>query len=98
MGDSILGYQAHMGAGAVISNVRADKKLVTISYHGRKIDTDLNKFGTVLGDHVEVGCGAVINPGSVIGKKTMIYPLASVRGVVKENSIYKNQDEIVDRR
>lgn len=97
IGDSILGYKAHLGAGAIISNVRADKKLVTISYNGKKIETMLHKFGAILGDNVEIGCGAVLNPGTIIGRNATIYPLSSVRGVIKENSIYKNQNEIVNK-
>ena len=95
VGDSILGYKAHMGAGSITSNVKSDKKLVIVRNGEEKIETGLKKFGAMLGDCVEVGCGSVLNPGSVIGRNTNIYPLSSVRGVVKENSIYKNQNEIV---
>ena len=97
VGDSILGYQAHLGAGAIISNVRADKKKIAITCYDKKIDTELEKFGAILGDFVEIGCGAVLNPGSIIGKHTNIYPLSSVRGVIPEKSIYKNQNEIVKK-
>lgn len=97
VGDSILGYKSHMGAGSITSNVKSDKKLVIVKSEDEKIETGLKKFGAMLGDNVEVGCGSVLNPGSVIGKNTNIYPLSSVRGVVKENSIYKKQGEVVDK-
>ena len=98
VGDSILGYKSHMGAGSITSNVKSDKKLVIVKNGEEKIETGLKKFGAMLGDCVEVGCGSVLNPGSVIGKNTNIYPLSSVRGVVPENSIYKNQNEIVVKK
>lgn len=98
VGDSILGYQSHMGAGAITSNIKSDKKLVVVKNGNKQIKTDLKKFGAMLGDKVEVGCGSVLNPGTVIGKNTNIYPLSSVRGVVAKNSIYKNQNEIVEKR
>ena len=97
VGDSILGYKAHMGAGAITSNVKSDKKLVIVKNNTEEIETGLKKFGAMIGDNVEVGCGSVLNPGSVIGKNTNIYPLSSVRGVVPENSIYKNKNEIVEK-
>lgn len=97
VGDSILGYKSHMGAGSITSNVKSDKKLVIVKNGDEKIETGLKKFGAMIGDNVEVGCGSVLNPGTVIGKNTNIYPLSSVRGVVKENSIYKNQNEIVEK-
>lgn len=97
VGDSILGYKSHMGAGSITSNVKSDKKLVIVKSEDEKIETGLKKFGAMLGDNVEVGCGSVLNPGTVIGKNTNIYPLSSVRGVVKENSIYKKQGEVVDK-
>ena len=97
VGDSILGYKAHMGAGSITSNVKSDKKLVVVKTDKEKIETGLKKFGAMLGDEVEVGCGSVLNPGTVIGKHTNIYPLSSVRKVVPENSIYKNQNEIVEK-
>ena len=97
VGDSILGYKAHMGAGAITSNVKSDKKLVIVKNNTEEIETGLKKFGAMIGDNVEVGCGSVLNPGSVIGKNTNIYPLLSVRGVVPENSIYKNKNEIVEK-
>lgn len=86
-----------MGAGSITSNVKSDKKLVIVKSEDEKIETGLKKFGAMLGDNVEVGCGSVLNPGTVIGKNTNIYPLSSVRGVVKENSIYKKQGEVVDK-
>ncbi|MDR1017273.1 MAG: UDP-N-acetylglucosamine pyrophosphorylase [Lachnospiraceae bacterium] len=98
VGDSILGYKAHMGAGSITSNVKSDKTLVVVKNENELIETGLKKFGSMVGDEVEVGCGSILNPGSVIGKGTNIYPLSSVRGVIKENSIYKNQGEIVERR
>ena len=98
VGDSILGYKAHMGAGSITSNVKSDKKLVVVKDGQEKIETGLKKFGAMLGDEVEVGCGSVLNPGSVIGRQTNIYPLSSVRGVVPEKSIYKKQGEIVKKR
>ncbi len=97
VGDSILGYKSHMGAGSITSNVKSDKKLVIVKSEDKKIETGLKKFGAMIGDNVEVGCGSVLNPGTVIGKNTNIYPLSSVRGVVKENSIYKKQGEVVDK-
>lgn len=97
VGDSILGYKAHMGAGSITSNVKSDKKLVIVKNGTEKIETGLKKFGAMIGDNVEVGCGSVLNPGCVIGRNTNIYPLSSVRGVVSENSIYKNRNEIVNK-
>lgn len=97
VGDSILGYKAHMGAGSITSNVKSDKKLVIVKNGTERIETGLKKFGAMIGDNVEVGCGSVLNPGCVIGRNTNIYPLSSVRGVVSENSIYKNQNEIVNK-
>ena len=98
VGDSILGYKAHMGAGAITSNVKSDKKLVIVKNGEEKIETGLKKFGAMIGDYVEVGCGSILNPGSVIGKNTNIYPLSSVRGVIPENSIYKCQNEIIIKK
>ena len=95
VGDSILGYKSHMGAGSITSNVKSDKKLVVIKSKDEKIETGLKKIGAMLGDNVEVGCGSVLNPGTIIGRNTNIYPLSSVRGVVPANSIYKKQNEIV---
>ena len=98
VGDSILGYKSHMGAGSITSNVKSDKKLVVIKNGIEKIETGMKKVGAMLGDNVEIGCGSVLNPGTVIGRNTNVYPLSSVRGVVKENSIYKNQNEIVEKK
>ena len=98
VGDSILGYKSHMGAGAITSNVKSDKKLIIVKNRNEQIETGLKKFGAMLGDEVEVGCGSILNPGSVIGKNSNIYPLSSVRGVVPEKSIYKNKNEIVEKR
>ena len=98
VGDSILGYKSHMGAGSITSNVKSNKKLVIVKNGEEKIETGLKKFGAMIGDYVEVGCGSVLNPGSIIGRNTNIYPLSSVRGVVPENSIYKNQNEIVVKK
>lgn len=97
VGDSILGYKAHMGAGSITSNVKSDKKLVVVKGQDGQIETGLKKFGAMLGDEVEVGCGSVLNPGTVIGPHSNIYPLSSVRGVVPGNSIYKKQGEIVEK-
>lgn len=97
VGDSILGYKAHMGAGSITSNVKSDKKLVVVKNRTEKIETGLKKFGAMIGDKVEVGCGTVLNPGTVIGKNSNIYPLSSVRKIVPANSIYKNQNEIVEK-
>ena len=99
VGDSILGYKAHMGAGSITSNVKSDKKLVIIKNNvtGEMIETNRKKVGAMLGDFVEIGCGSVLNPGTVIGKNTNIYPLSSVRGVVPEDSIYKDENNIVHK-
>ncbi len=97
VGDSILGYKSHMGAGSITSNVKSDKKLVVVKGKEARIETGLKKFGAMLGDEVEVGCGSVLNPGTVVGSHTNIYPLSSVRGVVPSHSIYKNQNEVVDK-
>ena len=96
VGDSILGYKAHMGAGSVTSNVKSDKTLVTVRI-GEGIPTGLKKFGAMLGDCVEVGCNSVLNPGTVVGKNSNIYPVSCVRGVVPANSIYKAQNKIVEK-
>ena len=95
VGDSILGFKSHMGAGSITSNIKSDKKLIIIKDGEQKIETGMKKIGAMVGDNVEVGCGSVLNPGTIIGKNTNIYPLSSVRGVVKPNSIYKNKNEIV---
>jgi NDP-sugar pyrophosphorylase family protein len=97
VGDSILGFHSHMGAGSITSNVKSDKQLVIVKKGDSKIETGLKKFGAMIGDNVEIGCGSVLNPGSVIGKNSNIYPLSSVRGVIPSNSIYKKQGEIVNK-
>ena len=98
VGDSILGYKAHMGAGSITSNVKSDKQLVVVKDGAQRIETGLKKFGAMLGDEVEVGCGTVLNPGSVVGPHSNIYPLSSVREVVPAGSIYKKQGEVVQKR
>ena len=98
VGDSILGYKSHMGAGSITSNVKSDKTLVKIHLDGEHIPTERKKVGGLLGDFVEVGCGSIINPGTVVGSHTNIYPLSSVRGYVPSHSIYKNQNEIVEKK
>ena len=95
VGDSILGFKSHMGAGSITSNVKSDKLNVFIHNEGVEIETGRKKVGAMLGDNVEVGCGSVLNPGTIIGRGTNIYPLSPVRGCVPENSIYKNKDNIV---
>lgn len=94
VGDSVLGYKAHMGAGSITSNVKSDKKLVLVHTPEGDLETGLKKFGAMIGDEVEVGCGSVLNPGTVIGKRSNIYPLSSVRSFVPANSIYKKQGEV----
>ncbi len=98
VGDSILGYRSHMGAGSITSNVKSDKSLVKVHFEDEDTETGLKKFGAVLGSRVEVGCGSILNPGTVIGSDTNVYPLSSVRTAVGANSIYKQQGEIAARR
>ena len=98
VGDSILGHLSHMGAGSVTSNVKSDKTLVTVKNGSEKIETGLKKFGAMVGDYVEVGCNSVLNPGTVIGKHSNVYPTSCVRGVVPANSIYKKDDTIVAKK
>lgn len=98
VGDSILGYKSHMGAGSITSNVKSDKTLVAVHSEDLSIETGLKKFGAILGDHVEVGCNSVLNPGTVIGRNANVYPLSMVRGYVPEGSIYKKAGEIVEKR
>ncbi|MCR5663726.1 MAG: UDP-N-acetylglucosamine pyrophosphorylase [Oscillospiraceae bacterium] len=95
VGDSILGYRAHMGAGSITSNVKSDKSLVVIKEPGHPVETGRKKVGAMLGDRVEVGCNSVLNPGTVVGRDTQIYPVSCVRGVIPENSIYKDAEHIV---
>lgn len=97
VGDSILGYCSHMGAGSITSNVRSDKKLVVIHDGAEQIETGIKKIGAMLGDYVEVGCNAVCNPGTVIGPHSNVYPTSCVRGVIPANSIFKNNGEIVKK-
>ena len=97
VGDSVLGFKAHMGAGSITSNVKSDKTLVTITCGNDKVETNLKKMGAILGDNVEVGCNSVLNPGTIIGRDTNIYPLSMVRGFVPEKSIYKNRNEVVNK-
>ncbi len=97
VGDSVLGYKSHMGAGSITSNVKSDKTLVLVKNGERQAETGLKKFGAMLGDFVEVGCNSVLNPGTVVGRHTNIYPLSMVRGVVAADSVYKNQSEIVKK-
>ncbi len=97
VGDSILGYRAHMGAGSITSNVKSDKSLITIKTNNETIETGLKKCGAMLGDYVETGCNTVLNPGTIIGRNTNIYPLSCVRGFVEQNSIYKAENKIVPK-
>jgi NDP-sugar pyrophosphorylase family protein len=97
VGDSILGYKSHMGAGSITSNVKGDKTLVKVKAEGQEIETGLVKFGAMLGDYVEVGCSTVLNPGTVVGRNTAFYPLSLVRGFIPGGKIFKNQNDIVDK-
>ena len=97
VGDSILGHRSHMGAGSITSNVKSDKTLVKVKCGDEVIETGLKKFGAMLGDFVEVGCNSVLNPGTVIGRNSNIYPLSSVRGVVPANSIFKTGGKVVEK-
>ena len=97
VGDSILGYKSHMGAGSITSNVKSDKTLVCVKTADGKIETGLKKFGAMLGDHVEIGCNSVLNPGTVIGRNTNVYPLSCVRGAIPANSIFKTGGIVVEK-
>ncbi len=97
IGDSVLGYRAHTGAGSITSNLKSDKSLVSVLFDGERVDTGVKKFGAMIGDNVEVGCNSVLNPGTIIGRNSNIYPLSFVRGYVEENSIYKKQGEVVKK-
>lgn len=97
VGDSILGYKAHLGAGSITSNVKSDRSIIKISYDGIKINTGLKKFGAIVGDYVEIGCNAVLNPGTIIGRKSTVYPLTSVRGIIQPNCICKTNNIIVKK-
>ena len=98
VGDSILGYKAHMGAGSITSNVKSDKTLVVVKNGDEQIETGLKKFGAMLGDYVEVGCNSVLNPGTVIGRHCNVYPLSSVRGVIPEGHIFKDKSNIIKKK
>ncbi len=98
VGDSVLGYKAHMGAGSITSNVKSDKTLVVVHQPGDPIETGRKKFGAILGDNVEVGCNSVLNPGTVVGRRSNIYPTSCVRGVIPADSIYKDKDDIVAKK
>ena len=98
VGDSVLGFKSHMGAGSITSNVKSDKKLVVVKTPEGMIETGMKKFGAMLGDEVEVGCGSVLNPGTVVGSHSNIYPLSSVRGYIPGGSIYKKQGEVAEKR
>ena len=97
VGDSVLGYRSHMGAGAITSNVKADHGNVSVNINGEKLATGLRKFGAILGDFAEIGCGTVLNPGSIIGKNSNVYPLCSVRGYVPPSHIFKSTESIVKK-
>jgi NDP-sugar pyrophosphorylase family protein len=97
VGDSILGYKSHMGAGAITSNVKSDYSLISVIFDGKRIDTNLKKFGAILGDSVEIGCNSVLNPGCIIGPHATVYPLSMVRGYIPAESIYKKRGEIAKK-
>ena len=98
VGDSILGYYAHMGAGSITSNVKSDKKLIVLHEDGNELETGLKKFGAMVGDYTEVGCNAVLNPGTILGRNCIVYPTSCVRGVISENSIWKNDGIVIKRK
>ena len=98
VGDSIYGYKSHTGAGVIASNLKSDKTLVTVMCDGVKVETGVKKFGAMIGDYVEVGCNSVMNPGTVVGRNSNVYPLSFVRGYVEENSIYKRLGEVAQKR
>lgn len=98
VGDSILGFKAHMGAGSITSNVKSDKTLVVVKTREAEVETGLKKFGAMLGDGVEVGCNSVLNPGAVVGRNTNIYPLSRVRGFVPANSIFKEEGNLAEKK
>ena len=97
IGDSVLGFKAHMGAGAITSNVKADKSLTVVCTPEQKWETGMKKFGAIVGDYGEIGCNSVLNPATIIGRNANVYPLSMVRGVVPQNSIYKRRGEVVER-
>ena len=98
VGDSILGYKSHLGAGAITSNVKSDRSLITVKCEGSKIETNLKKFGAIIGDYAEIGCNAVLNPGTIIGRNSSVYPTTMVRGIIEENTILKNTGEKVSKK
>jgi len=98
VGDSILGYKSHMGAGSITSNVKSDKTLVAVRCGAERMETGRKKVGAMLGDHVEIGCNSVLNPGTVVGRNSRVYPLSSVRGTVPADSIYKRGGDIAAQR
>ena len=98
VGDSILGFKAHMGAGSITSNVKGDRLPVTVRCGEESVATGLKKVGAMLGDYAEIGCNSVLNPGTIVGRRAQVYPLSSVRGTVPENSIYKKAGEIISKR
>lgn len=98
IGDSILGYKSHFGAGSITSNMKSDESLIRVTVRGKKYDTNMKKIGSVVGDNVEIGCNAVLTPGVIIGRNTTIYPLTMVRGEISSNKIVKSMNEIVDKR
>ena len=98
VGDSILGYKSHMGAGSITSNVKSDKTNVVIKRHDEELETGIKKIGAMVGDFVEVGCNSVLNPGTVVGRNSNIYPTSCVRGVIPENSIYKKNGVIASKK
>ncbi len=98
VGDSIIGYKAHLGAGVILSNLKSDKSEVYVTIDGRKYSTNMRKLGSLIGDYAEIGCNSVLNPGTIIGKNSIIYPLSSIRGTVGDNVVYKSKSEIVKRK
>ena len=97
LGDTVMGYNSHIGAGVICSNLKLDSSLVVLKDNDTIIDTKLKKFGAIIGDNSQIGCNSVLNPGTIIGKNVYIYPLSSVRGIIKSNSIYKNENDIINR-
>ena len=98
VGNSVLGYRAHLGAGAIISNLKSDKSNVSVTLGGKKIDTGMRKLGAIVGDLVEVGCNSVLCPGTVIGRESTVYPLSRVRGYIPEKTIYKGEGNLTEKR
>lgn len=98
VGDSIVGFKAHLGAGVILSNLKSDKSNVNLTIDGVKIDSKMRKMGALIGDYAEIGCNSVLNPGTIIGKNTTVYPLSFIRGTVEENCIYKNNGQIIKKK